>query len=81
MKSTLCWYCTNPGTGRCSWDESLTPVPGWTAEPSKTDGFDTFKVIACPLFVRQRGRSIPVSKFVRLINAQSTIPSGEEAAR
>lgn len=50
MRETLCWYCNKPGTGRCSWDESLTPVPDWIARPSKTDGFDTFRVDACPLF-------------------------------
>lgn len=50
MKDTLCWSCTKPGTSRCSWDRSLTPVIGWTAEPSITDGFDTFRVIKCPLY-------------------------------
>lgn len=28
---TICWCCTKPGTGGCSWDKSLTPVPGWNA--------------------------------------------------
>ena len=50
MSDTLCWSCTSPGTGRCCWDRNLTPVPGWTAKPTTTDGFDTFEVIKCPLF-------------------------------
>ena len=62
MKDTLCWFCTKPGTGRCSWDRSLTPVIGWTAEPSTTDGFDTFRVIKCPLYTPE-----PFSKLAALL--------------
>lgn len=31
QKGTLCWTCRIPGTGGCSWDKKLEPVPGWTA--------------------------------------------------
>lgn len=54
--STICWMCVN-ATGRCSWSEDLIPVEGWIAEPTKikiTDNqtLDSFKVLACPLFVQ-----------------------------
>lgn len=48
MSDTLCWKCTRPGTGGCCWDRELKPVPGWTAEPAETDGFQTYHVIRCP---------------------------------
>lgn len=53
---TLCWRCTRPGTGTCSWDRNLTPVPGWsaTAEPWRLQKAGTYgmtwHVHACPLF-------------------------------
>lgn len=65
MKETLCWYCSKPGTGRCSWDESLTPVPGWIAQPGRTDGFDTFRVIACPLYERDRRSMGSLLRFLQ----------------
>lgn len=58
MKETLCWSCTCPGTDRCSWDESLTPVEGWEAEPTVTDGFETFRVINCPLYIKEPPRKM-----------------------
>ena len=64
MRATLCWYCEKPGTGRCSWDESLTPVQGWTAEPSNVDGFDTHRVIKCPLFRMDRRSMGPLIAFI-----------------
>lgn len=68
MKETLCWSCTSPGTGRCSWDESLTPVCGWDAEPSKTDGFDTFRVIKCPLYIQEPPRKLQCNLPIRRMN-------------
>lgn len=56
MKETLCWSCTKPGTGRCSWDRELEPVKGWTAVPSQTDGFDTFRVLHCPQYQKEPPR-------------------------
>lgn len=65
MNETLCWYCKNPGTGRCCWDVDLTPVPGWIAEKTRVDNFDTFRVIKCPLFVLD-GRSMgPLIKLIK----------------
>ena len=61
MKETLCWYCAIPGTGRCCWDKSLSPVPGWSAEPTFVDGFHTFRVDKCPLFVADRDSTGPLS--------------------
>lgn len=58
MKETLCWSCACPGTDRCSWDESLTPVDGWEAEPTVTDGFETFRVINCPLYSKEPPRKM-----------------------
>lgn len=52
---TLCWRCKRPGTGSCSWDKNLTPVPGWDAvavrwrdTPGKYQM--TWHINACPLF-------------------------------
>lgn len=59
MKETLCWSCTNPGTGRCCWDQELKPVPGWVAEATETDGFDTFRVISCPMYEREVRKQMP----------------------
>lgn len=68
MKETLCWSCANPGTGRCSWDENLTPVFGWIAVKTKTDGFDTFRVAKCPMFIQEQARRIGVPRLVRRRN-------------
>lgn len=70
MKETLCWSCTAPGTGRCSWDVDLTPVDGWDAEATKTDGFDTFCVIRCPLYIKQPERKAALSMPIRLAPGQ-----------
>ena len=56
MKETLCWSCTRPGTGQCSWDREMKPVKGWTAIPSQTDGFATFRVISCPGYEKEPPR-------------------------
>lgn len=53
---SLCWRCARPGTGTCSWDRNLTPVPGWdaSAEPWRLQEAGqygmTWHVRACPLF-------------------------------
>ncbi len=65
MKHTLCWSCTKPGTGRCSWDRELVPVEGWVAAPTQTDGFDTFCVLHCPEYQKEPPR-ISAETMVRL---------------
>ena len=56
MKETLCWTCSVPGTGGCSWDREFIPVEGWTATPTRIwqswaqDWMGSFVVHACPLF-------------------------------
>ena len=52
---SLCWKCTRPGTGTCSWDKNLTPVPGWDAtavlwRDKPGEYIRTWHVNACPLF-------------------------------
>ena len=50
---TLCWRCTRPGTGACSWDKSKgnIPVEGWKAERVYVGGIGlSYKVFECPLF-------------------------------
>lgn len=61
LKDTLCWTCTAPGTGRCSWDDSKgnVPVEGWVAEKQvinmQSIGLvDTYLVIECPLYEKCR---------------------------
>lgn len=55
-KKTLCWTCTVPGTGGCSWDKEFQPVEGWEAEPTRLRSdsgmYDTesYAVKACPLY-------------------------------
>ena len=54
-KDTLCWRCTRPGTGSCSWDKRLVPVDGWTAVPSEFREQDgsyakSWRVLLCPQF-------------------------------
>lgn len=66
MRDSLCWFCAIPGTSRCCWDRDLTPVPGWTALPSTTDGFDTFQVLECPLFEQEKPRARPHEHPIKL---------------
>lgn len=57
-QETLCWTCSVPGTGGCSWDKDFTPVDGWEATPTtlyigchcdrKTES--SFLVTKCPLY-------------------------------
>ena len=54
---TICWTCTAPGTGRCSWDESkgCVPVQGWRAIETALNmqGHNTvtsYLVLECPLY-------------------------------
>ncbi len=54
-RESLCWKCTRPGTGTCSWDKNLTPVPGWDATAVRWrhkpgEYGHTWHVNACPLF-------------------------------
>lgn len=70
MSNTLCWKCTKPGTGCCSWDRELAPVAGWEAIEDETDGYQTYQVLFCPEFqemdwearkaARNKLRAIPV---------------------
>lgn len=49
---TLCVTCRK-ACGKCSWSETLTPVPGWTAEETTTSyGLSSYLVTACPEYVR-----------------------------
>lgn len=60
---SLCQICARK-IGTCSWERDFTPVPGWTAEPTRLrmstqdkDGnhipreIDSFRVLECPLYV------------------------------
>lgn len=67
MSETLCWKCAIPGTRGCRWDAELLPVDGWTAEPTTTDGFETFHVIHCPLFVQEERRKVKPQKLTEPI--------------
>lgn len=54
-KPTLCWTCTRPGTGGCSWDKELKPVEGWKAQSSpvlmSNKGLcESYIVEKCPLY-------------------------------
>lgn len=52
---TLCWTCANAvpdGERGCSWSIDLIPVSGWTAEKRGNREFDTYRVKACPLYVK-----------------------------
>lgn len=65
--ANICFDCEK-ACGGCSWSESFTPVPGWTATPvrrkvwTKIDGkfqehyCDTYSITACPLFERTEPR-------------------------
>lgn len=57
VPETLCWTCTAPGTGRCSWDRSKgnIPVRGWKAIPTTVlmQGIGqvrSYCVLNCPLY-------------------------------
>ena len=79
MKDTLCWSCTRPGTNFCSWDRELVPVKGWTARPTQTDGFDTFRVLHCPLYQKEEPHRLvrepneKVSTLKRVNKADGTV--------
>ncbi len=53
-RESLCWRCTRPGTGACSWDRNLCPVPGWEAEMRQWGSGLSWHVFKCPLFDEQK---------------------------
>ena len=55
----LCVWCARSNINGCSWAEDLTPVEGWTAEPSKQG----WHVIECPLFVKETAETILPAKL------------------
>lgn len=78
MSETLCWMCARPGTGGCSWDRELAPVPGWTAREAMTDGFQTYHVIACPLFQEMDWKSRPDAWSGMIARMLRTAPENKE---
>ena len=58
---TLCWDCAKATDDACPWVDAGMPVPGWWATPSKikTCGIcsDSYRVIKCPLFVRDADKA------------------------
>lgn len=63
MKETLCWKCSVPGTGGCSWDREFVPVRGWIATPTriwlnyKQTSMRSYCVKSCPLFRPEKPRA------------------------
>lgn len=59
-RTTLCWTCTRPGTGGCSWDKEFKPVEGWKAERNdlwttgKNRYTESYIVEECPLYTEDR---------------------------
>ncbi len=67
MTETLCWTCAN-ACGGCQWSAYLDPVPGWDAEPTKTQRkpvkgnggknvtvypeVASYRIRGCPLYLR-----------------------------
>lgn len=56
---TLCWQCKRLD---CSWMQSLIPVSGWEAKPTRlkyvhkgiTENRPSYRVINCPMFEKGR---------------------------
>lgn len=44
----ICWYCKKC-CGECSWSRDLTPIEGWTAKKTKTEG-GSYRISKCPQF-------------------------------
>lgn len=65
-KKTLCWDCQNAYAHKCSWFENFTPVPGWSALPTKIKYAhkvcDSFRVKECPNFVEDEKIEIKTNK-------------------
>lgn len=64
-KTNICIDCQK-ACGGCSWSRSFTPVEGWTAEKvvirngiidHKVRNTETYHIIECPEFVRDKPRS------------------------
>lgn len=62
IKYTKCWNCANATRpDKCPWVESFTPVPGWTATPTRLmtespQPYDSYLITDCPLFERDAYR-------------------------
>lgn len=67
----ICWDCKNACCG-CDWSLTGTPIPGWTARPTKdANGVESYEVTACPEFVRDAygygtSRNPPLTEKERL---------------
>ena len=57
MHKTLCWHCKNAvpeGKYGCSWSRDFKPVKGWNVLPPLSRVKGSYRVIECPLFIRER---------------------------
>ena len=70
--TTICWTCANAvpdGKHGCSWSRDLLPVKGWTAKKRRNAEFTTYKITACPEYVRetQKTKQEADEEMVRLL--------------
>lgn len=55
QNNQLCWTCANavPDSKHgCAWSRDLLPVKGWTAKKRHNAEFTTYKITACPEYVK-----------------------------
>jgi hypothetical protein len=55
QNNQLCWTCANavPDSKHgCAWSRDLLPVKGWTAKKRRNAEFTTYKITACPEYVK-----------------------------
>ena len=55
QNNQLCWTCANavPDSKHgCAWSRDLLPVKGWTAKKRRNAEFTTYKITACPEYIK-----------------------------
>lgn len=79
QNNQLCWTCANAvpdGKHGCAWSRDLLPVKGWTAKKRRNAEFTTYKITACPEYIKEtpKTRKEANEELVRSLAEAKTEP-------